>query len=290
MKALDPTIAAYYERGQERDRLFGGSPYGPLELARTQELLARHLDSSNLRVADVGGGPGVYAAWLSELGHEVHLIDPVALHVDQVRAAQPDVHASVGDARELPWEDGVFDVVLLLGPLYHLQERDDRLSALSEARRVAKDGGRLFAAAISRFAALLDMLVRLDTLHLPDVLEVASHAVQTGEFRGVASGFTSAYFHHDDELLAELEAAGFEDAQVFNVEGPGVLVPDFEARWGDPERREAMLAAARLTEREPGLSGASSHLLGVARATGRNASTAHGGLDPTTPGSGRGSH
>src|SRR4029453_15161994 len=54
--------------------------------------------------------------------------------------------------------DGSYDAVLLLGPLYHLPERDDRLRALREARRVVKPGGPVVVAAISRFASLLDGL------------------------------------------------------------------------------------------------------------------------------------
>lgn len=264
MVELDPAIAEYYGRGQERNRLFGGFPSGPLELARTQELIARHLDGQQLRIADVGGGPGAYATWLTGLGHQVELLDPVALHVEQARAA--GIETSVGDARALPWADAEFDAVLLLGPLYHLQAMTERLTALREARRVLTDGGWLFAAAISRFAALLDMLVRLDVLHDDGVLEIVSHAVQTGEFQGAERGFfTNAYFHLADELLAELDEAGFQGGRVFNIEGPGFLVPDFEDRWSDPERREVMLAAARLVESEPSIIGASSHLLAVAR-------------------------
>lgn len=114
MNDFDPAIASYYARGHEQSRLFGGFPSGPLELARTQELIDRHLDldGARLRIADVGSGPGAYATWLSESGHEVHLLDPVPLHVDQVRTGHPEAKASVGDARALPWEDGEFDVVL----------------------------------------------------------------------------------------------------------------------------------------------------------------------------------
>lgn len=261
---FDPAIAEYYGRGQEKERLFGGFPSGPLELARTQELIGRHLESQQLRIADIGSGPGAYATWLAGLGHQVELLDPVKLHVEQARAAGFD--ATVGDARALPWADAEFDAVLLLGPLYHLQDKADRLTALRETSRVLVDGGWLFAAAISRFAALLDMLVRLDNVHEEGVLEVVTSAVETGEFRGADRGlFTNAYFHRADELLAELGEAGFEGGRVFNIEGPGFLVSNFADRWSDPARREAMLAAARLVEAEPSTIGASSHLLAVAR-------------------------
>lgn len=152
---LDPEIRDYYNRGEEADRLAGGFPAGPLERARTEEILQRYLPEPPSDILDVGGGPGVYAAWLADLGYRVHLVEPVPLHVEQAKAAHDDVTAELGDARALSQPDASVDVVLLLGPLYHLVERGDRILALEEAARVLRPGGLLFAAAISRFAALL---------------------------------------------------------------------------------------------------------------------------------------
>jgi hypothetical protein len=67
-------------------------------------------------IADIGGGPGRYAAWLAELGYTVEHRDPMALHVEQVRASSGlMVHAEVGDARGLDLPDSSVDAVLLLG-------------------------------------------------------------------------------------------------------------------------------------------------------------------------------
>ena len=157
--SADEEIAAYYGRGEEQQRLFG--PFR-LEFVRTQELLARHLPEPPAVVLDVGGGPGTYAAWLAERGYEVHLLDPIELHVRQAREAPSSrlASAEIGDARALPQADASADAVLLLGPLYHLQEAADRRRALEEARRVLKPGGLLAAAAISRFASTIDGLRR----------------------------------------------------------------------------------------------------------------------------------
>jgi ubiquinone/menaquinone biosynthesis C-methylase UbiE len=262
--ALPPEIRAYYERGQEAERLSGRLPSGPLELARTQELILRYLAGDKLEILDVGGGPGIYAKWLAELGHDVRLVDPVPLHVEQARSA--GVNASEGDARALDQPSESVDVVLLLGPLYHLVDRADRLHALGEARRVLRPRGLVFAAAISRFAALFDLLVRLDRLHEDDVFPVVAEAVATGVFRGSEGGlFTTAYFHRPSELRDEAREAGFAPMALFNIEGPGFIVHDFPERWSDPARRETLLLAARLVEEEPEMLAAASHLLLVGR-------------------------
>jgi SAM-dependent methyltransferase len=83
------------------------------------------------------------------------MLDPVPRHIERARIAAgepPLFHAQVGDARTLPFDDTTFDAVLLLGPLYHLLDPQDRLLALREARHVSKPGGIVFAAAISRHA------------------------------------------------------------------------------------------------------------------------------------------
>ncbi len=264
MPELDPIIRQYYERGEEARRLFGGFPSGPLELARTQELVLRYVDTAPRDILDVGGGPGVYAAWLASLGHQVHLVDPVELHVEHALGEAKGVTAEVGDSRALTQPDHAVDVVLLLGPLYHLVDKADRLRTLNEARRVLRSGGLLFAAAISRFAGLFDLLVRLDQLHEPAILATVETAVATGVFHGSEGGlFTTAYFHLPGDLEAEIAEAGFVVDHIYNVEGPGFLVANFEDRWRDERRREAMLRAARLVETEPSALAASSHLLAV---------------------------
>ncbi len=181
MTELRPEILSFYEQGREAGRLSDGALAGPLEFARTIELFERFLSTRSSRVLDVGGGPGRYAEWFSARGDEVLLIDPVPLHVEQAR--QMSLRAELEDARELQQPDVSYDVVLLMGPLYHLPDAADRRRSLAEARRVLRPGGLLLATGISRFAALLDLLVRLDRLHEPGVFERVEEAVRTGVFR-----------------------------------------------------------------------------------------------------------
>jgi hypothetical protein len=77
--------------------------------------------------------------------------------------------------------------------------------------------------------------------------------------------FTTAFFHHPEELKAEVSAAGLRLEELVGIEGPSWLLPDVEVRWKDDGRRERLLAAARAVEREPSLLGLSAHLVAVAR-------------------------
>jgi SAM-dependent methyltransferase len=268
MPEFDPTIRAFYESGGEIARFRDGSlsGAGPLEFERTKEILSRYLPPPPLKILDVGGGPGAYAAWLVDRGYDVKLIDPVSLHVDQARAADSRIRAEVGDARQLVEAGASQDAVLLMGPLYHLVNREDRLAALQEAHRVLRPGGWLFAAAISRYAALLDLFVRLGRLYEPGVFQTVSKGLESGVFEGANGNlFTTAYFHLPLELADEVKDGGFEQATILNIEGPGFLLHDFDSAWADPSKRETILQTARLVESRPEFLAASGHLLAVAR-------------------------
>jgi len=269
----DQEILRYYALGLERDRL--DEDYCPLERARTRELILRHLPPPPGVILDVGGAAGAYAFWLAERGDEVHLVDPVPLHVEQAEKASRSretgrlASARVGDARRLDFADASADAVLLLGPLYHLTERDERRAALGEARRVLRPGGWLFAAAISRFASLLDGLRGL-AFEDDAFARIVERDLTDGQHRNDTNNalyFTTAFFHHPGELSAEVREAGFDLDGIFAVEGPGAFVPGFQRRWKDPRQREQLLELLRRVEREPALLGASPHLLAVGQRT-----------------------
>jgi SAM-dependent methyltransferase len=135
-------IRSYYAQGRELDRLSTG--IGRLEFIRTWDVLMRTLPRAPARILDIGGGTGVYAAPLAEKGYQVHVIDPVPGHV-AAAAACSGVTASCGDARAIDEPDGEANAVLLLGPLYHLTDRKDRLRVWREAGRVARPGAPIVA-------------------------------------------------------------------------------------------------------------------------------------------------
>ena len=100
----------------------------------------------------------------------------------------------------------------------HLPEPADRRWSLEEAARVLRPGGLLLATGISRFAALLDLLVRLDHLHEPGVFDRVEEAVRTGVFRPQGAAiFTTAFFHLSTQLRDEVEGADFERAEIFSI-------------------------------------------------------------------------
>jgi hypothetical protein len=139
------------------------------------------------------------------------------------------------------------------------------LPALTEAGRVLRQGGRVLAMAVSRFASLLDGLYQ-DWLGDPVFRPILDQDLADGQHRnpdpvGRPEFFTTAYFHAPDGLADEVGRAGFTDVTVYGVEGPGWLL---RQDWADPRRREHILFAARSVETQSSPAGFSHHLIAAA--------------------------
>ena len=261
-------VQAYYAEFAEETRLSSGP--SRLEFERTKDLLSRVLPPPPCRVIDVGGAAGAYSLWLAARRYEVHLIDAsprlVELaHKESGRAPSPLASISLGDARLLGRPDASAEAVLVMGPLYHLPDARDRYLALREAARVLVPGGTVVVAAISRYASALDGLAR-GLSRDPAFRSIRDRDLREGQHRnqtGRLDYFTTAYFHRPEELVQELEAAGFQEAYAVGVEGPAWMLPSLDAQWDDEDAREDLLRVARALERESSIIGASAHLLGI---------------------------
>lgn len=266
------SIEQYYAEFPEDDRLQSG--FGQLEFERTKIIVQRYLPSPPAVVADVGGGTGSYSFWLASLGYEVHLIDPSERLVQicksrmQANPSQPFPRtATVGDARSLRFGDATCDAVLMLGPLYHLTERDERIRAVQESCRILRPGGYLFAATITRVASLADALSR-DLLGDAAFLSIVETDIQTGQHRNPTddiSYFTDTFFHRLAEIRAEVEAGGMEVVAQLPIEGLGILAKEFDSLWRDPRKRNILLDMLARTEGIEEVNGASFHHLTVGK-------------------------
>ena len=260
---IDPAMAAHYESGAELARL---EHHNQLEFLRSKAILEQRLPPGG-RLIDVGGGPGTYAAWFASRGYEVDLVDPIPLHVEEaVRASgRIGVHISarVGDARQLDFADSIADAVVMMGPLFHLVDLEDRRLALAEAFRVLRPGGVLAASAMGRFFIFGHAVAR-NEIRLPGVVERISALVETGD-RPTTWGPFPAHAHRAEELEEELRGAGFTDVLILAIEGWFHLLGDIAARLADPESKLALLALLQRFETDPGMLHSSGHIMAIGR-------------------------
>ena len=264
-------INYYQEYYDEKARL--NRDQSAIEFARTQDIIQRYLPKPPAMVLDVGGGPGVYSAWLARLGYTVRLLDIVPRHIEQARAlsetqAANPFSAEIGDATDLPAPDDSQNLVLELGPLYHLTDKTQRIKALSEARRVLVNGGWIIVAAITRYASVFTGVID-NALEDVDFKPVVERDLLDGQhLPHTHRDFTTAHFHHPDELKSEMDEAGFANVKTLAVEGPFWLFKDIADRWRDATSRGQMLYALSKIEEEPSLMGASLHFVCVGRKPG----------------------
>lgn len=260
MENIDPALNQFYSQGTEKDRL----SIHQLERDRTLHILKKNLPLPPATILDIGGAAGAYAFPLAQQGYTVHLLDPIALHIEQAKA-NPLKLASItqGDARKLPFASNSADVVLLLGPLYHLPHLADRLSALQEAHRVLKPKGILFAAGISRFASFMDYTNK-STIYtkIPQVendLSTGLHKKSSQE------NFIFGYFHRPHELKHEIESAHFSHVSLHAIEGPIWASSLMNPLSQDQVNWPKFITLLDAMETEESLIGASAHIMAIAK-------------------------
>ncbi|MBV9987472.1 MAG: methyltransferase domain-containing protein [Chitinophagaceae bacterium] len=242
-----------------------------LEGIRTKAIIERYLTAKQLAILDIGGGAGYYAFWLQGKGHSVSLVDLSPRNIELVAkhasAAIPLTSAAVGDAVQLDFGDEQFDLVLLLGPLYHLTDRGERVRAISEAKRVLKPGGILLSAVISRYASLIDGFQR-DLVTDDRFFSLLKHDLKTGEHLNATDNpeyFTTAYFHTPQEIRAEITEAGMQIEKLIPVESFGWIANKFSEKEKDPGYMQKLMEIIGMVEANEDLLAISPHIIVAAR-------------------------
>lgn len=264
----DKIVEAFYDASvqEEWERL----GWHKMEFATTWRAMREFIPPRST-ILDVGGGPGRYSIELARAGHRVILLDLSAANVAFAKRKAAELGAPVagfihGNALDLGWfADASFDVVLSMGPLYHLPEEKDRRRAMEEALRVLKTGGLFFASFISRYAFIVDALKR-GPASIEEFGGVQERLLSDGV--NIVSeenpGFTNAYFIHPFDIEPLMASYGLIRLRLAAVEGfidpvePAVnsLPQGLFERWAD--------LCYRLGT-DPVLWGTSEHMLYVGR-------------------------
>ncbi len=269
MKSIDQDVLAGYNAGIEKGRLHRG--LGLIEFERTREILLEELPPAPAVIYDIGGGYGEYSYWLASLGYDVYLYDLAEENIRMANELKKEWSntlkcAEVSDARSIVRPDESADAILLMGPLYHITESEERHLCLRECHRLLKPNGVLFTANITRYSTTLKYVAAYDynpRLNDADFFHMLEHTLETGIHTKKPMGL--AYFHKPDELRNELSAAGFSEIDVRGVIGPCWLIRNLEDVWADNAKRETIMRVVRLLEREESLMGLSTHFLSISK-------------------------
>jgi ubiquinone/menaquinone biosynthesis C-methylase UbiE len=264
-------VLEFYENIEnENDRLTRSS----LEFIRSKDIISRFLPENPIKIIDLCGASGHYSYWLAEKGHEVHLRDLSQRHIDKKKKNELKYNAKLAsmktcDARSIDCKDEEFDMVLLMGALYHLQEKEDRLLSLREVYRILKNGGIAVFAYINRHASMLDGFIR-GFINDPLFQKIVDEDIITGRHNNPEKNenyFTNAYFHTNEEIYSELLQTNYCNILLYAVEGFGWLINKItnEEYLKDNVKMEKLLHYIKLTEQNMEMIGISDHKLVICK-------------------------
>jgi S-adenosylmethionine-dependent methyltransferase len=194
------------------------------ELPVTFSYIDRYVHTGD-RVLDVACGTGKYAMRLLERGVLLGLNDlsdkNMELTLERVGNDPRILHAGVSDALYSDiWEREPWDAILILGPLYHMTDRSDRIRLLERARSAVKKGGYLFLGFMSRAAGLLYGVKNNPAGILKDFGALQFWYTGTDdEFIEATKWFVNAYFSFPEEIEPLVREAGLEPVHLAGIEG-----------------------------------------------------------------------
>jgi SAM-dependent methyltransferase len=260
-------IAAYYNNdpNREHNRL----ERHQLEYDLTWRYLDQYLPTQGT-ILEIGAATGRYTLELAKRGYHITAVDMSAGLLEECRKSvaneglESQVRFVVADARnlrEVPEKE--FDVVLLMGPLYHLTVESDRKVALKQAIDRLRKDGVIFSAFISRYGIMGDLLKNMpewveDQAEVRSILEQGKdpdHSPGEG-FRG--------YFAQVSEIVPLHEAMGFETMAVAGIE-PAIAANDESYNNLQGKQRQLWLDLLYEISTEKSIIGASRHLLYIGR-------------------------
>jgi len=239
------------------------------------DITCRYLDKylpDNQKILDLGGGPGRYSIWLAEKGHEVTLVDLSEENVKLARekAEERGVRLNKiiqGNALELSEivKEEDFDMILNMGPMYHILEESKRYSVIEQCMEKLKEDGILVVAFISAYAPIIDILKKSPEKIIEcrerylNFIEDGKSRLQPGD-----EGFTDAYFYHPQKARKFISEFDLDELVMAGVEG---LVAATEEKINSlsQEAYKEWLEVVFETSQDPVTWGTSQHLLYIGR-------------------------
>ena len=256
-------------KASEETRLDKGM--GVFEFERIKTLIDKYIPGPASKIIDVGGGTGKYAEWLAKKGHQVHLVEPVTKHLQlaQDRSDKLKNKFSVhrGESQRLDFPNNYADLIILHGPLYHLQKEEERDITLREAKRVLKANGIVLGFAINYTASTLVGLLN-GLIHKKPFFEMCKEELSSG-LHNPPDDFpwllAEAYYHHPKQLIDEFLKQELVHVNTYAVEGMAWLDKDYFANMANDQKQKTLLELVKLTENDRYLLPFSPHMMIAAK-------------------------
>lgn len=260
-------LEEYYNKFNEEKRL--NSRHGQVEFRVTMKYIHGMLQqkmeqsssvASEVKILDIGAGTGRYSVALANEGYDVTAVELVKHNLGILKAKKSTVKAMQGNALNLKKLDSEqFDITLLFGPMYHLFSQEDKVKALSEAKRVTKPGGIIMVAYVMNEYGVLTYAFKEK-----HILECLEEKRLTESFKTVSE--TKDLYDYvrieDIDLLNEI--VNLKRIKILSPDGPANYMRLYLNQLTD-EQFEAFIQYQMATCERPDLLGAGAHTVDILR-------------------------
>lgn len=215
-------------------------------------------DKAQFKIADIGAGTGRYSIALAREGFYVTAVELVQHNLDILMSKHEHVKCWPGNAMDLHFlDDDTFDMTILFGPMYHLHTTDEKLKALSEAKRITKKGGVILVGYIMNEYAVLSYCFKERK-----ILECQQKKTLTSDFKTITDSDDLYSFTRLSEMTSLNEGAGLKRILTFAPDGPADYMRRELNALSEEEFEQFIQYQLSVCERED-LLGASSHTVDV---------------------------
>jgi ubiquinone/menaquinone biosynthesis C-methylase UbiE len=266
-------IELFYNKVSEETRLEKGM--GVFEFERIKSLIEKYIPTTSSKIIDIGGGTGKYSEWLAKKGHQVHLVEPVSKHIriaqNRNKKLKNKFSIHLGESRKLVFPNNFADLIILHGPLYHLQKREERDVAIREAKRVLKNNGIILGFAINYTASTLVGLLN-GLIHKRTFFKMCKNELTTGvhnppdDFPWLLA---EGYYHKPEQLKEEFTHQGLTYLNTYAVEGMAWLDKDYFANMLHGTKKKTLTELTKVTENDSYLLPFSPHMMIAAKKQNR---------------------
>lgn len=216
------------------------------------------LSTSPLKIADIGAGTGRYSVELCHRGYDVTAVELVKHNLEILRAKHENIKTWQGDARNLSFlDDKSFDITLLFGPLYHLHGDEEKLKALTEARRITKKGGIILVAYVMNEYSVISYCFKEHKWS-----EVAAKGGLSPDFHTICTEEDLYDYVRLEDIDRLNKAAGLERIKIISADGAADYMRR-ELNEMSPEEFEAFCSFQLAIAERPELVGAGSHCVDI---------------------------
>ena len=258
-------IEQYYNKFNEDKRLL--SRHGRVEFYVTYTYIQRHLSAvlderkcakSDIKIMDIGAGTGAYCIPLADEGYTVSAVEMVKHNLGILKKKTKLVDARQGNACNMKkYADNTFDVTLLFGPMYHLFSHEDKIKALSEAKRITKPGGVIFVAYVMNEYGVITYCFK--ERHIREIME--NHRL-TEDFHTVSQVENLYDYVRIEDINKLNQQCGLERKMIISPDGAADYMRQYLNKLDEEEFQYFLDYQLSICERQD-LIGAGAHTVDI---------------------------